>query len=261
MLQIAVDEVDKWCPMIRMGVSGWIFLLVPAYPGRHGQRAVKRVCLCMRKTTIQATCYSLKFSPTVHSTTTHVILATSSIHSCWCYRCHCKNVQNDVRTTTTSSTPIQRPFFHDNLVRQIHCRNPLRIFLWGIEDWFNDNPKYGKISDDKLLWQQSRPSNVTISLQSISQQHNTTILTDVVCYLLSSCNTSFGSQSKSTCIRLFCVPISMAGCTGAFDFSGKCRFYNTTLPHTKLLLPFNRTDYWTEQSALQTEHVDNNESL
>jgi len=31
--------------MIRMGVSGWMFLLVPAYPGGPGQKAVKRLCV------------------------------------------------------------------------------------------------------------------------------------------------------------------------------------------------------------------------
>ena len=28
------------------GVSGWMFLLVPAHPGRPGQRAIKRSCVC-----------------------------------------------------------------------------------------------------------------------------------------------------------------------------------------------------------------------
>jgi len=32
-------------PMIRMGVSGWMFLLVPAYPGCPGPKAVKRLCV------------------------------------------------------------------------------------------------------------------------------------------------------------------------------------------------------------------------
>jgi len=30
-----------------MGVSGWMFLLVPAYPGSPGQKAVKRLCVCV----------------------------------------------------------------------------------------------------------------------------------------------------------------------------------------------------------------------
>ena len=33
--------------MSRRGVSGWMFLLVPAHPGRPGQRAVKRSCVCV----------------------------------------------------------------------------------------------------------------------------------------------------------------------------------------------------------------------
>ena len=30
-----------------MGVSGWMFLLVPAYPGSPRQKAVKRLCVCV----------------------------------------------------------------------------------------------------------------------------------------------------------------------------------------------------------------------
>ena len=33
--------------MSRRGVSGWMFLLVPAHPGSPGQRAVKRSCVCV----------------------------------------------------------------------------------------------------------------------------------------------------------------------------------------------------------------------
>ena len=43
-----MEEDDKGCPMIRMGVSGWMFLLVPAYPGSPGQKAVKRLCVCVQ---------------------------------------------------------------------------------------------------------------------------------------------------------------------------------------------------------------------
>ena len=39
-----MEKDDKGCPMIRMGVSGWMFLLVLAYPGSPGQKAVKRLC-------------------------------------------------------------------------------------------------------------------------------------------------------------------------------------------------------------------------
>ena len=33
--------------MIRTGVSGRVFLLVPAYPGCPGPKAVKRLCVCV----------------------------------------------------------------------------------------------------------------------------------------------------------------------------------------------------------------------
>ena len=42
-----MEEDDKGCPMIRMGVSGRMFLLVLAYPGSPGQKAVKRLCVCV----------------------------------------------------------------------------------------------------------------------------------------------------------------------------------------------------------------------
>ena len=42
-----MEEDDKGCPMIRMGVSEWVFLLVPAYPGCPWQKAVKRFCVCV----------------------------------------------------------------------------------------------------------------------------------------------------------------------------------------------------------------------
>ena len=40
-----MEEIDKGCPMTRMGVSGW-FLLVPTYPGSPEPKAVKRLCVC-----------------------------------------------------------------------------------------------------------------------------------------------------------------------------------------------------------------------
>ena len=33
--------------MSMRGVSGWMFLLVPAHPGRPGHRAIKRLCGCV----------------------------------------------------------------------------------------------------------------------------------------------------------------------------------------------------------------------
>ena len=42
-----MEEDDKGCPIIRMGVSGCMFLLVPAYPGCPGSKAVKRSLLLL----------------------------------------------------------------------------------------------------------------------------------------------------------------------------------------------------------------------
>jgi len=46
-----MEEVDTGCPMIRMGVSGCMFLLVPAHPGSpvsrtKGRQTVVCVCVC-----------------------------------------------------------------------------------------------------------------------------------------------------------------------------------------------------------------------
>ena len=40
-----MEELDKGCPITRMGVGVWVFLLVPAYPGSPGSTAVKRLCV------------------------------------------------------------------------------------------------------------------------------------------------------------------------------------------------------------------------
>ena len=40
-----MEKGDKGSTMTRMGVSGWMFLLVPAYPGCPGSKAVKRSLL------------------------------------------------------------------------------------------------------------------------------------------------------------------------------------------------------------------------
>ena len=40
-----MEKSDKGSTMIQMGVSGWMFLLVPAYPGCPGLKAVKRSLL------------------------------------------------------------------------------------------------------------------------------------------------------------------------------------------------------------------------
>ena len=42
-----MEKGDKRSTMMRMGVSGWMFLLVPAYPGCPGSKAVKRSSLLL----------------------------------------------------------------------------------------------------------------------------------------------------------------------------------------------------------------------
>ena len=45
----SIDEVDKGCLMNRKGVSGWMFLLVPAYPGSPEQQSLTTVRHCQSK--------------------------------------------------------------------------------------------------------------------------------------------------------------------------------------------------------------------
>jgi len=42
-----MEKGDKGSTLTRMGVSGWMFLLVPAYPGCPGQRAIKWLLLLL----------------------------------------------------------------------------------------------------------------------------------------------------------------------------------------------------------------------
>jgi len=44
-----MEKLDKGCPMIGIGVSGRVFLLVPAQLGSFGQRTIEqlRVCVCV----------------------------------------------------------------------------------------------------------------------------------------------------------------------------------------------------------------------
>jgi len=41
-----MEKANKGWLTIRIGVSGWIFRLVPAHPGNLGQRVVKWLCMC-----------------------------------------------------------------------------------------------------------------------------------------------------------------------------------------------------------------------
>ena len=51
-----MEEIDEGCVMIRMNVSGWMFLLVPAHPGTPRQMAVKRLCVYITLKVIALVC-------------------------------------------------------------------------------------------------------------------------------------------------------------------------------------------------------------
>jgi len=62
-----MEEVDKGCLMTRMGVSGRVFLLVPAYPGSAGPtclRACARVYVCVCVSVSLRSCINVLY--TVH---------------------------------------------------------------------------------------------------------------------------------------------------------------------------------------------------
>ena len=61
-----MEEVDKGHPMIRMGVSGWVFLPVPAYPGCPGPKAVKWLCVCVCVCVWVCVCGSGQLSTCTH---------------------------------------------------------------------------------------------------------------------------------------------------------------------------------------------------
>ena len=88
-----MEEDDKGCPMFRMGVSGWMFLLIPAYPGTAGsprQKAVKRLCVCV--------CVCVLLSQPIH-------LHTASQLSTYCfhhYRIHAMPCHIYIKSITVS---------------------------------------------------------------------------------------------------------------------------------------------------------------
>jgi len=71
-----MEEDDKGCPMIRMGVTGWMFLLVPAYPGSPGQKAVKRLCVCVSVCVSVCVCLCLSVCLSVSLSVCYIVLAT-----------------------------------------------------------------------------------------------------------------------------------------------------------------------------------------
>jgi len=46
-----MEEDDKGCPMIRLGVSGWVFFSGTGLPGLSRTKAVKWLCVCVKRRT------------------------------------------------------------------------------------------------------------------------------------------------------------------------------------------------------------------
>jgi len=55
-----MEKGDKGSTLTRMGVSGWMFLLVPAYPGCPGQMAVKWLLLLLLCAAVYRECHLVK---------------------------------------------------------------------------------------------------------------------------------------------------------------------------------------------------------
>ena len=68
-----MEEVDKGCSTIMIGVSGWMFLLVPAHLGSPGKRAVKRLCVCVSQRRPSWLC-----SAVMHRTFSQFLLITET---------------------------------------------------------------------------------------------------------------------------------------------------------------------------------------
>ena len=110
-------EVDKGCPMIRMGVSGWVFLLVPAYPGSPGPNAVKRLCVLLLQLHSQATQgagYTLQSNwPVSMLSLTIQFPVTSTASHCMTHPCRGTSITSpgtrvSEQTTSNSTTKPHR---------------------------------------------------------------------------------------------------------------------------------------------------------
>jgi len=69
----AMEEAGKGWLMIRIGVTGWLFLLVPAHPGSPGQRAVKRLLLLYLGTWYPVLCLAHHCGKMVLSVTKNLV--------------------------------------------------------------------------------------------------------------------------------------------------------------------------------------------
>jgi len=87
---------DDWL-MTTIGVSGWMFLLVPARPGRPIQNPKRQlVCLCQIPTTLE---FKLQHIPSIR---------TCSFHTNWRY-CNCSRGNSHLVVATLRYTRLPQP--------------------------------------------------------------------------------------------------------------------------------------------------------
>ena len=109
-----MEKDDKGSTMIRMGVSGWMFLLIPAYPGCPGSKAIKRSLLLL----LYWVCLSV-FSCTVSFVSISQVIGCELTASEMTY-----TVSSGALNSTPSSLYVYEPirFYTTKIDRQ--------LFLW-----------------------------------------------------------------------------------------------------------------------------------
>ena len=82
-----MEKCDKGSTLTRMGVSGWMFLLVPAYPGCPGQTAVKWLLLLVGEwgCCYERVCLCLSVRPTVREHVSKATVPSFTKFFCACY--------------------------------------------------------------------------------------------------------------------------------------------------------------------------------
>jgi len=132
-----MEKDDKGSTMIRMGVSGWKSLLVPAYPGCPGSKAVKRSLLgteCDQVSVFNfSICYATVWPPrttpkfvTLHFTPSCVIFSDITIFigrwhpSCNSFHLHCRPVlscisQHHIYIPPVQTSSVCLPLLSDNI--------------------------------------------------------------------------------------------------------------------------------------------------
>jgi len=99
-----MEEDDKGCPMIRLGVSGWVFLLVPAYPCCPGQKPLNG-CVCV--------CVNDAFYNGIQKSAVNGDLHIFKVPD-WC--CRCENIQqtDDLPSQTYINTLVSTYSAHQS---------------------------------------------------------------------------------------------------------------------------------------------------